>query len=134
MTEPCSQLHRIDRLDEIGRDLKMEIQTIRSDVDEIKASINDIKINLCGFTASVSSVMQRMDERDQRTCDMQLQNKDTFGRFGQRIEILEAQITAIKIADAHQAWIGKIVWAAMGSVGAVSLGLIILLMQKAAVS
>jgi len=110
----------------------MEMHSIRTDVDEIKGSINDIKLDLRDFTAAVTSVMQRMDDRDQRASDMQLQNKDTFGRFGQRIESLEAQITAIKIADAHQAWVGKIVWAAMGGIGASSLGFIFFVMQKAA--
>ncbi|MEB3214442.1 MAG: hypothetical protein VKL39_24050, partial [Leptolyngbyaceae bacterium] len=67
-------MHRFEFQDSIGKELKAEIHVIRDDLDNLKDSVNEIKIDIRGFAATVTAVVQRMDERDQRMCEISVAN------------------------------------------------------------
>ena len=130
MVEPCTQMHRFEFQDTIGKELKAEIHVIRDDLDNLKDSLNEIKIDIRGFAATITGVVQRMDERDQRMCEISITNKTSFERFGTRIDELEKQIVVLKIENAKNQWIEKIIWGVMGGGASALLGIAVWVLQR----
>lgn len=130
MTEPCRELHRFARIDEVNSDLKKEMHSMREDMGELKDAVNEIKIDFRGFTSTVTNVISRMDERDARVVEIQMQHRDTFQRFGARIDTLERQLTAVEIKNAGNDWLSRLVWGALAGLGTAGVGLAMWLVQR----
>lgn len=130
MAEPCTELHRFARAEEVNNDLKREVHSMREDMGELKDSVNEIKVDFRGFTATITNVISRMDERDARVCEIQLQHRDTFQRFGARIDSLERQLTAVEIKSAGNDWLSRLVWGALAGLGTTGVGLAMWLVQR----
>jgi hypothetical protein len=88
--QPCSELGRLFETEH-------NVKNLKEDVSEIKVSVNNLCSQLTELAKSMQSVIIKLDERDKASFESANLNKQTFERFGNKIELLDAGIHGVEL-------------------------------------
>lgn len=130
MSLPCDREYQIRRVEELQDAHKAQVESMHSalkgdvhamklDLDDLKDSVNSIRVDLKGMSVILTSFVEKLSERDLQAANVMAQQRESFARVGQRLDLLEASIVEMKLQQAKDDWIGRVVWALLGGAGAV---------------
>lgn len=88
--QPCSELGRLFETEH-------NVKNLKEDVAEIKANVNNMCSQITELAKVMQSVLIKLDERDKASAENANLNKQTFERFGNKIDSLDTCIREVEL-------------------------------------
>lgn len=76
---------------------EINVKNLKEDVAEIKTNVNNMCIQISELTKVMQSVIIKLDERDKTSTENANLNKQTFERFGNKIDSLDTCIREVEL-------------------------------------
>jgi uncharacterized coiled-coil DUF342 family protein len=114
----CVEIHRLESINEKHDELREDIKEIRAGFCSLTSEIHKIGIDLRGFSELAQGMLTRFEDRDKQIYEASLTVKETFNRFGVKIETIEERL---RVAESHYHKIHvieKTLWGIVAGIGA----------------
>jgi uncharacterized coiled-coil DUF342 family protein len=117
----CVDQHRIDALNEKHDEFREEIKEIRTGFTNLTGEIHKIGIDLRGFSQLAQDMLTRFEDRDKQIYEASLSVKETFNRFGNKIDDIESRLRQVESGQQKLNIIERILWGMVAGIGALVL-------------
>lgn len=88
--QPCDQYQRV-------LETENKVNSLKEDMTEIKQCVNSISASMNSMMQTVQTVVLKLEERDRNSTENTLQNRETFARFGTKMDSLDTCIRAVEL-------------------------------------
>ena len=78
-------------------DVEHGVDDLKTDVSEIKCTVKDFSNKMTDILEKLHGVLYKLEERDKHSQENYIQNKETFKRFGDKIDAIERALNATEV-------------------------------------
>ena len=136
--EPSLELYRIKHAEESINIVKEDLDEIKSTLSsidrEIRMDLSDLSKKFSEFTVIMKEIAVKAEEREKRTTEIFMDNKNTFERIFKEIEHIKTEQNSQSGVDVkHTSKIEsleKIIYAGLSTLGAIAVWLMQEIMNK----
>jgi len=96
--QPCMERHRLDHIENAHETLRDDIKEIRDGFTGLTKELHSIGGDLRGFAVMAQSMLSKLEDRDKAQAETTADIKDTFKRFGSKMDSLEDRLRQLEVS------------------------------------
>jgi len=122
----CIEIHRLEALDERHEEIREDIKEIRAGFESLTKEIHMLSVNLVSNAEILKGILMRFEDRDKQMQEIATANRETFNRFGNKIDSLDDRIREAEASTQKVVIIERILWGIVAGIG----GLVLVYIQQ----
>ena len=93
----CFEKHRLERIEDVHETLREDIQDVRAGFVGLTKELHNISGDLKDFSNLAQNILTRLEDRDKAQAEVTADIKDTFKRFGRKIDESEERLRKLEV-------------------------------------
>jgi len=122
----CIEIHRLEALDDRHEEIREDIKEIRAGFESLTKEIHALSVNLVSNAEILKGILMRFEDRDKQMQEIATANRETFNRFGNKIDSLDDRIREAEASTQKVVIIERILWGIVAGIG----GLVLVYIQQ----
>jgi chromosome segregation ATPase len=117
----CIEMHRLQALDDRHEEIREDIKEIRSGFESLTKEIHLLSVNLVSNAEILKGILMRFEDRDRQLQEIATANRDTFNRFGNKIDKQDDRLRTCEDSTQKVVIIERLLWGVIAGIGALVL-------------
>ncbi len=117
----CIEIHRLEALDDRHEEIREDIKEIRAGFESLTKEIHMLSVNLVSNAEILKGILMRFEDRDKALQDIATANRETFSRFGNKIDKQDDRLRACEDSTQKVVIIERLLWGIIAGIGALVL-------------
>ena len=117
----CIEIRRLESIDRSNEELREDIKEIRDGFSGLTDELHKLSVSLFSNAEIIKGILIRFEDRDKQLHEIALTNRETFNRFGNKIDSLEERIRKTEEAIPKVSYVERITYGLLAGIGALVL-------------
>ncbi len=117
----CIEIRRLESIDRSNEELREDIKEIRDGFSGLTAELHKLSVSLFSNAEIIKSILIRFEDRDKQLHEIAATNRETFNRFGNKIDSLDDRIRKAEEGTQKVSSVERITYGLLAGIGALVL-------------